>query len=212
MNLSGTVSIKNKAGLVKTENWSHTIKIMRPQGTVSLPKLNVLYKGYDNLVEGVASGYDQTFLSGAGVSLSKSGTQHIARVTTSAKTASIDIYGINSVSKKKVKLGSYSFRVMTLPDPEFYFGAAEEGGKISSQEKRLFARYKNSPLDAVFVIKNWEVSTNNAPRPERGVGNVISDDASRLLRQGRPGTIVNVKMDYIGPDGILRKKIAAFVL
>ena len=73
-------------------------------------------------------------------------------------------------------------------------------------------RYKNSPLDATFFIKNWEISTNNSPRPERGTGNVISDDATRLLRQGRPGTIVNVKMDYIGPDGILRKKIAAFVL
>ncbi len=210
--LSGTVSIKNKSGQTKTENWSHTIKIMRPQGTVSLPQLNVLYKGYNNIVEGVASGYDQTSLIGNGVSLSKSGSQHIAKVTTSGRTANIDIYGVNSVSKKRVKLGSFPFRIMTLPNPEFFFGAVEEGGKISPAEKNLFTRYKNSPLDAKFTILNWELSLNTAPRPEKGKGNRISDEATKLLRQGRPGTIVNVKMDYVGPDQVIRKKIASFVL
>lgn len=212
MTLNGTVSIKNKSGQTKTENWSHTIKIMRPQGTVSLPQLNVLYKGYNNIVEGVASGYDQSVLSGSGVSLSKSGTQHIARVTTSGRTANIDVYGVNSVSKKRVKLGSFPFRIMTLPNPEFFFGAVEEGGKISPAEKNLFSRYKNSPLDAKFTILNWELSLNTAPRPEKGKGNQISAEATKLLRQGRPGTIVNFKMDYVGPDQVIRKKIASFVL
>lgn len=214
MTLNGTVSIKNKSGLVKTENWSHTIKIMKPQGTVSLPKLNVLYKGYDNIIEGVASGYDQTVLKGAGVSLSKTGAsgQQIARVTTSAKTASIDIYGMNSVSNKQVKLGSYSFRVMTLPNPEFFFGSVEEGGKISKEETRLFARYKNSPLDAKFTVHNWEMSLSNAPKPEKGRGNQLSAEGTRLLKQAKPGTIVTFRMEYEGPDGIMRKKMAAFTL
>ncbi len=210
--MTGTVSIKNKSGLVKTENWSHTIKIVKPQGTISLPQLNVLYKGYSNIVEGVASGYDQTILTGNGISLTKSGNQQIAKVTTSGKTASIDIYGVNSLSKKKVKLGTYSFRIMTLPNPEFFFGAVEEGGKISPSEKNLFSRYKNSPLDAKFSILNWELSLSSAPKPEKGKGNQISDAGSRLLRQGKPGTIVIVRMEYMGPDQILRKKTASYVL
>ncbi len=212
MTLNGTVSIKNKSGQIKTENWSHTIKIMKPQGTVSLPQLNVLYKGYNNIVEGVASGYDQTVLTGNGVSLSKSGGQHIAKVTTSGRMVNIDVYGVNSVSKKRVKLGSFPFRVMTLPNPEFFFGAVEEGGKISASEKNLFSRYKNSPLDAKFTILNWELSLNTATRPEKGKGNQLSAEATKLLRQGRPGTIVNIKMDYIGPDQVVRKKIASFML
>ncbi|TSJ45773.1 GldM family protein [Fluviicola chungangensis] len=211
--LNGTVSIKNKSGQMKTENWSHTIKIMKPQGTISLPKMNVLYKGYDNLIEGVASGYDQTILSSnTGISLGKSGDQFIARVNTSSKTASIEIYGMNSISKKKVKLGTFSFRIMTLPNPEFFFGAVEEGGRISPAEKNLFSRYKDSPLDAKFTILNWELSLNTAPRPEKGKGSRISEEATKLLRQGKPGTIVNVKMDYVGPDKVVRKKIASFVL
>ncbi|AEA44279.1 GldM family protein [Fluviicola taffensis] len=212
MVLKGTISIKNKSGQVKMEDWTHTVKIMKPQGTISLPQLNVLYKGYNNRVEGVASGYDQTILEGNGVSLSKDGNQHIAKVTTSGKTATIDIYGVNSVSKKKVKLGSFPFRVMILPNPDFFFGAAEEGGKISPLEKNLFSRYKNSPLDAKFTILNWELSLSSAPKPEKGKGNHLSDDATRLLRQGKSGTIVNIKMDYVGPDQIVRKKLASFVL
>lgn len=212
MTLSGTVSIKNKSGQTKTENWSHTIKIMRPQGTVSLPQLNVLYKGYNNIVEGVASGYDQTVLTGNGVTLSKSGGQHIARVNTSARTVNIDVYGVSSVSKKRVKLGSFPFRVMTLPNPEFFFGAVEEGGKISKEETRLFARYKNSPLDAKFTIYNWEMTLSNAPKPEKGKGNQLTSEGSRLLKQARSGTIVTFRMEYEGPDGIMRKKMASFVI
>lgn len=212
--LNGTVSIKNKFGLTKTENWSHTIKIMRPQGTVSLPKLNVLYKGYDNIVEGVVSGYDKTVLNGTGISLKASAdpNQQIARVTTTGKSASIDIYGLNSVSKKKVKLGTYSFRVMILPDPEFYFGATEAGGKVPPGETRLFSRYKNSPLDAKFDILSWELSTNSAPRPEKGKGNQLSADGLKLIKQARPGSIINFKLEYMGPDRILRKKLISFVV
>lgn len=211
--LNGTVSIKNKSGQIKTENWSHTIKIMRPQGTVSLPKFNVLYKGYDNIVEGVASGYDQTVLSGIGVSLSKTSIsgQQIARVTTSGRTASIDIYGMNSVSKKKVKLGSYSFRVMNMPDPDFFFGAAEAGGKVPTGETRLFARYKDSPLDAKFDVLTWELSTTNSPRPEKGKGNQLTPEGLKLIKQAAPGSIVTYKLEYMGPDRKLKRKLVSFV-
>lgn len=210
MVLSGTVAIKNKSGLVKTENWSHTVKIMRPQGTVSLPQLNVLYKGYENRIEGVASGYDQTVLIGNGVNLTKNGNQHIGKVTTSGKTATIDVFGVNSVTKKRAKLGTFSFRVMRLPDPEFFFGAVESGGKIPPGETRLFARYKNSPLDAKFDILSWELSTNNAPRPEKGKGNQLSPEGLKLIRQTRPGSFINLRLEYMGPDRILQRKTISF--
>ncbi|WP_300661936.1 GldM family protein [Fluviicola sp.] len=212
MVLNGTVSIKNKAGLMKTENWSHTVKIMRPQGTVSLPQLNVLYKGYENKIEGVASGYDQTVLIGNGVSLTKSGNQHIAKVTTSGKSATIDVFGVNSVTKKRVKLGTFSFRVMRLPDPEFFFGLVETGGKIPTGESRLFARYKNSPLDAKFDVLSWELSTSTAPRPEKGKGNQLSAEGLRLIKQARSGSFINLRLEYMGPDKTHQWKTIAFVV
>ncbi len=212
MVLNGTVSIKNKSGVKKTENWTHTIKIMKPQGTVSLPELNVLYKGYNNIVEGVASGYDQTILNGNGVSLSKSGNQYIGRVSGAGRTATISISGKNSVTNKTVSLGTFTFRVMNLPPPSLFFGATEDGGKASKAETRLFARYSDSPLKAEFSVQTWELNVAGAPRPAKGAGNTLNADGISLLKQAKPGSTISFMTQVKGPDGILRKKSGVFTI
>jgi gliding motility-associated protein GldM len=212
MVLSGTVSIKNKSGVKKTENWTHTIKIMKPQGTVSLPELNVLYKGYNNIVEGVASGYDQTILNGNGVSLTKSGNGYIGRVSGAGRTATISISGKNSVTNKTVSLGTFTFRVMNLPPPSLFFGATEDGGKASKAETRLFARYSDSPLKAEFVVQSWELNVAGAPRPAKGTGNQLNADGISLMRQAKPGSTISFMTQVKGPDGILRKKSGVFTI
>ena len=212
MVLSGTVSIKNKSGVKKTENWTHTIKIMKPQGTVSLPELNVLYKGYNNIVEGVASGYDETILNGNGVTLSKSGKGYIGRVSGAGRTATISISGRNSVTKKTVSLGTFTFRVMNLPPPSLFFGATEDGGKASKAETRLFARYSDSPLKAEFSVQSWELNVAGAPRPAKGSGNTLNADGISLMKQAKPGSTISFMTQVKGPDGILRKKSGVFTI
>lgn len=212
MVLSGTVSIKNKSGVKKTENWTHTIKIMKPQGTVSLPELNVLYKGYNNVVEGVASGYDETVLNGNGVTLSKSGKGYIGRVSGAGRTATISISGRNSVTKKTVSLGTFTFRVMNLPPPSLFFGATEDGGKASKAETRLFARYSDSPLKAEFSVQSWELNVAGAPRPAKGSGNTLNADGISLMKQAKPGSSISFMTQVKGPDGILRKKSGVFTI
>lgn len=212
MVLSGTVSIKNKSGIKKTENWTHTIKIMKPQGTVSLPELNVLYKGYNNVVEGVASGYDETILNGSGVTLSKSGKGYIGRVSGAGRTATISISGRNSVTKKTVSLGTFTFRVMNLPPPSLFFGATEDGGKASKAETRLFARYSDSPLKAEFSVQSWELNVAGAPRPAKGTGNTLNADGISLMKQAKPGSTISFMTQVKGPDGILRKKSGVFTI
>lgn len=212
MVLSGTVSIKNKSGVKKTENWTHTIKIMKPQGTVSLPELNVLYKGYNNIVEGVASGYDQTILNGNGVSLTKSGNGYIGRVSGAGRTATISISGKNSVTNKTVSLGTFTFRVMNLPPPSLFFGATEDGGKASKAETRLFARYSDSPLKAEFSVQSWELNVAGAPRPAKGTGNTLNADGISLMKQAKPGSSISFMTQVKGPDGILRKKSGVFTI
>lgn len=212
MVLNGTVSIKNKSGVKKTESWTHTIKIMKPQGTVSLPELNVLYKGYNNIVEGVASGYDQTILNGNGVSLTKSGNGYIGRVSGAGRTATISISGKNSVTNKTVSLGTFTFRVMNLPPPSLFFGATEDGGKASKAETRLFARYSDSPLKAEFAVQTWELNVAGAPRPAKGSGNTLNADGISLLKQSKPGSTISFMTQVKGPDGILRKKSGVFTI
>jgi hypothetical protein len=212
MVLKGTVTIRNKFGIPKTENWEKTIKIMKPSGTVSLPELNVLYIGYDNKIEGVASGYDQTVLSGQGVTLTKSGDKWIGRVS-GGKVAKITVSGKSSVTNKTVSLGTKEFRVMRLPDPEIYWGAAKNGEKGSKSEPRLFVKYPPEiPLNAAWKMVNWECQVPGAVgAPPKGAGNDIGS-ALGLIKQVKPGNNVSFICTVVGPDGVQRKRGATFKL
>lgn len=213
MTLKGTITIRNKSGIPKTLPWEKTIKIMKPMGTVSLPELNVLYRGYPNKVEAVASGYDQTLLTGQGVSLTKSGSGWVASPD-KVKTAKINISGKSSVTNKTVSLGSFEFRVSTLPNPELYFGAAESGGKASRAETKLFSRYPPEiPLNATFKIIDWElIIPGNPGAPPRGAGDVLNGPATSLLKQAKPGTVITFITNVVGPDGVKRKKTGAYTI
>ena len=206
MTLKGNITIRNKSGVPKTMPWEKTVKIMKPSGTVSLPELNVLYRGYANKVEAVASGYDQTILQGSGVSLTKSGNGWIANPG-GGRECSITVSGKSSVTNKTVRLGSFPFRISRLPDPELYFGAAKSGENASKAETRLFAKYPPEiPLNASFTIINWELAVPGNPMaPPRGSGGQLSGPASSLLRQVKPGTIIGIMTSVRGPDGVTRK-------
>jgi hypothetical protein len=191
MVLKGSVTIKTKAGIPKTKEWTKTIRIMKPQGTVSLPKLNMMYLGYDNELEAVASGYDETVLSGVGVNIKKVNGKYIAEPH-KVKQCTVSVSGKSNLTGKTVKLGTYTFRVSRLPNPDIYWGSAKNGDKASPREKFLFSKYPpDVALDAKFSIKSWEMYIGGAPgAPPRGTGNVLNQQALSLLNQARPGTIV----------------------
>lgn len=202
MVLKGTVAIKKKSGEMKQETWEHTIKIMKPQGTVSLPEMNVLYRGYNNKIEGVASGYDQTILAGNGVTLTKSGTGYIGKPGV-GRECSISISGKNSVTNKTVSLGSFKFRVSNLPPPALYLGSLATGSAVSRSSlasmTRLFAKYPPEiPLSATFDVTSWEVTVSGAPRSISGTGSGLSAEATSLLKQAKPGTKVSISAKYKG--------------
>src|SRR5690554_7551143 len=78
--------------------------------------MNVLYRGYNNKVEGAASGFPTYSLSGANnVSVSKSGTGYIAKPG-SGREATINIAGV-AEDGSSTSLGSFKFRVANLPKP-----------------------------------------------------------------------------------------------
>lgn len=213
MNLKGKVTIKNKSGIPKTEEWSKTIRVMKPQGTVSLPNLNVLYIGYDNVVEAVASGYDETVLTPIGADLQKKDGKYIASPH-KVRQATLTVSGKSNVTGKTVKLGTYNFRVLRMPDPEIYWGMARNGERGSNRERNLFAKYPPEiPLNAGFDVRSWEMVINGAPgAPPSGTGSILSDQAMSLLRQTRPGTSVTFYLKVMGKDKVERAKTASFKL
>lgn len=212
MNLSGTVAIKNKSGVEKKEPWAHKIKIMKPEGTVTLPEMNVLYRGYNNLVTGVASGYDQTMLTGtSNVTLTKSGTGWIGKPGAAA-TAVITVSGKNSVTNKTVALGKFEFRVKALPKPSIFVGAVASGGKISTNPGGLNAGYPPEiPLKASFSVLDWEASVTGIMGKKKGQGASLSG-ISTLLGQAKPGSIVVIEAGVRGPDGKVNRIYETFKL
>ena len=206
MKVSGTISITNKAGIKKTLPWEKSIQLIKPQGVVSLPMMNVMYRGYDNVISASASGYPDFKLVGNGINISISGTGFIGRAITTGRTASIAIMGINKQTGKSVKLGDFDFRVMNLPRPNLYFGTAGEGESINSNDTRLFAKYgPDIPLNASFQLVKWELSISGFPRTITGSGNILSQDGVNMLRQARSGSMVSVIATVVGPDKGTRK-------
>ena len=210
MKLTGTVSIKNKSGVAKTEKWEKEVIIMKPAGSIELPELNVLYRGYPNKANATASGYDQTILSGSGASVSKSGDGYIVSPTGRGREAFLTVSGKSTASGQTVQLKKVKYRVSNLPDPEIYWGAAKNGTKGSKAETKLFAKYPPEiPLSASFNITSWECSVPGAARPVMGTGSNISA-ASGLIRAAPAGSQISFICKVVGPDGIQRTRAGAF--
>jgi hypothetical protein len=202
MKLTGNVSIAKKDGSMKTLPWEHTIKIMKPEGTVSLPDMQVLYQGYANKVVGIASGYDQTVLTGSGVSLVKSGTMYIA-TPGNVKSCEIAISGKSSLNDKTVPLGRFTFKVKPLPPAAIYFAGKGNGEMAPKTAIGLSAKFPPEiDLTGInFKVTEWTM--NFKGREVAGKGELLDAAASNLIKQAKPGDMVSFLVKYTdGKTGI----------
>lgn len=208
-NMEGVIFVKER-GQDVSKPWSFTYTVGKPSGAVSLPEMNVLYRGHQNKVTGAASGYPDYKLVGTNnVTLNKVGAEYIA-TPGSGNTATISIQGV-SPDGKPANLGSFEFRVRPLPPAQVYFGAATNGGRGSKNETNLAARYDNSiTLDVKFSVVSWEMEFKG--RTAQGQGSTISKEASDLLKQAKPNDNVTFMVKYRGPDGILKPGVVSVKL
>ena len=209
MSLSGTVGIRKKNGDLTIRDWKKEVVVMKPSGSIELPELNVLYRGYPNKVNATASGFPKTGLTGSGVSISPSGDGWVVKPG-KGRSATLSVTG-TTADGKTVSLKSMPFRVSNLPDPELYWGGVKNGGRGSKAETKLFAKYPPEiPLSASFRIVKWECQVPGAQgRPPSGPGSNIGA-ASNLLRAVPAGSQVSFICTVVGPDGVQRKKAGAF--
>jgi len=191
-NLQGNISIRNKRGETKTMPWSKTIRVMKPSGTVSLPEMNRLYRGYPNIVEGVASGYEETVLTGNGVTLKKSGNQWIASPG-SGRTCTISVAGKNNSTGKLVPLGTYNFKVSALPPPDLYWGNIPEGERFKVPGNQIFSKYgPEIPLDVEYGIISYTITAQPFKRPIQVFGARMSAADEAMIKQLRKDDVVQI--------------------
>ncbi len=199
--LKGTVAIKNKSGIEKIEPWEYKVMVMKPSGAISIPQFNVLYKGYENGIEAVASGFDQTILTGS-VPIRKTANGWIVEPPVGpGRQATLTVSGRNTVTGKTQQLITKTFALKNLPKPDIYWGTIANGGDGIRTEKRVFARFSDDiPLQASFSIRKWTITVGGLMGEVTGSGNQLSIEAMNLIRQGRKGALVTMMCETIGPD------------
>lgn len=192
--------------------WKFRFSVGEPQGTVSLPEMNVLYRGYKNVVEGAASGFPSFKLSAGGnVTLSQSGKTYTASPG-SGRVAIINIVGV-AEDGSSANLGPFEFRVQNLPKPSIRLGRIEDGESATSAQIRasanLFAGYPPEiPLNAKFSVKSWEVQVGR--QRANGTGSGLTGPAKRILSQAQSGDMIYISTSYVEPGGRTNRRNASF--
>lgn len=208
MDLKGTITIRNKAGIEKTLPWEKTVHVMKPSGSIELPELNVLYRGYENIVNATASGYERTDLGGTGASITRNGQSYIIKPSGSSRTATLSVIGRSS-NGRSVTLKTMQFRVLNLPDPTLYWGASKSGSRVPPGDFRLFAKYgPEIPLNAPFKVLSWTATAAGAVE-QKGAGNDLSSIRNFILAVP-VGKEISVSVWVLDPGGTRRRISGVF--
>lgn len=214
--VKGVIGVKER-GEISYKPWEFTYEVGKPSGTVSLPDMRILYRGYDNKVEGAVTGFTGYSLSGTNMSsFSKSGQFYIAKPGR-GKECTISLKGTSS-DGKSASLGSFKFEVKNLPAPDVSLGSIQSGDKVSkgaiNAANKFFAKYgPEVPLSGVnFKIKSWELNVSGAPRPVKGNGATFSSAGKSLLKQAPRGGIVTINTRVVGPDGVEKRRNMSFTI
>lgn len=208
MELKGTVTIRDKAGIEKTLPWEKTVHVMKPSGSIELPELNVLYRGYRNQVNATASGFERTELNASGANVTRDGSGYIVTPNGTSRTATLSVVGRSS-NGRSVVLKTLQFRVLNLPDPSLYWGASKSGGRVPAGDYRIFPKFgPEIPLNAQFKAISWTVSAAGT-REVSGTGNDLSA-AQGLIRAVPAGKDITVSVWVLDPNQTRRRISGVF--
>ncbi len=163
-NVVGSIAVKEK-GVKKWKPWKFKYSVGAPNGAVANAEMNVLYRGWDNKIEVSASGYDPSTVNvsaSSGVKISKGKNGYIAKVSGSAKKATLSITAKDK-NGKSVKIADKEFRIFALPTPKPYFGGQTFDKGTMKKAKAanssiVKALIGDSPLDVSYTVKSFKIS------------------------------------------------------
>ncbi len=173
MNLSGTVMIRNKSGVEYRRPWSWKVAIAKPQGSISLPEMSVLYKGWNNKVVPVVAGMVSSDITVNGGTKSKAswtdadGNKYngfYVNITGPSKFVTITLTGKDKDGKSK-GFGTFKYKVKPFPSAQL------QGTTISKTTgfKAVVSLGPDSPFTGVgFTVMGGEVSIGNETIPFSG--------------------------------------------
>lgn len=172
---------------------------------------NVLYRGYDNIIQlGSDTGDTSlTILGGPGITVTKKSKGRFSvRVIGEMKSTTLTV---------KSKLGilfTQTYSVKNLPTPELYWGSASAGSTISDRsERNISVQYPYDVLlDATFKVLNYSVMATGHAKQFNGTGDQLTGEMVNWLGQLTDGTKVSFSVKYEGKDKIIRSISGSFTL
>ena len=151
MNLSGTVTIKDKSQVPTTKPWSWKVKIVEQAGAMEMPEFNILYKGYNNKIIGVGSGVISYTLNGKSATMVGGRPQFIINPSSLGQTT-LTLMGTTK-DGQSVKLASNTYDVKLMPRPSVKTTTISK-----SSGARIQVELLGSPINIGFTILGGEVS------------------------------------------------------
>jgi len=201
MELKGVISVQNKQGIWNDREWSKTITVMKPSGSIELPEMNTLYRGYKNQVNATASGYPGTSLTGSNASVQKSGSGYIV-TPGNGSTATLIVSGTTE-DGRTVQLKRMEFKVRRLPSPSLYWGGEKQNGRVPSSNLFRAMYGPEIPLNASFTVLSWTAKAGGMrARDFSGTGGNVAA-LSELTRMVPSGTPITITAKVRRPDDIV---------
>ncbi|MEN9742256.1 MAG: hypothetical protein RLZZ65_61 [Bacteroidota bacterium] len=198
MTVNGSVTITNKSGVPYSRPWEWKVAVVKAQGSISLPEMAVLYRGYDNKVVPVVAGAVSSSISVAGgssraASWSEDGMTYKGYIVTpgAANSVSITLSGKDKDGKSK-SYGTFKYKVKSFPKPEILDPTIKK-----SSGARVTLILKDSPLKASFNVLGGEITIGN-DAPISFSGGVIPASA---VAKAKAGTKVAAVIRYNGTGG-----------
>lgn len=194
MNLSGTVMIRNKSGVEYRKPWSWKVSIAKPQGSISLPELAVLYLGYPNKVVPVVAGMvsssitiDKGSCTPSTISVNGVSQKGYIVKPNGAGFATITLTAKDKDGKSK-SFGQFKYKIRTLPRPNVeQTTISKSGGNVT------VGLGQDSPLTSLsFSITGGRITVGDN-EPIKFTGSRIPSSA---LTKARVGKIVTVELNY----------------
>lgn len=209
--IKGVIGVEER-GNTKWKPWSFDYTVGKPLGVISQPEMRVLYKGYDNVIEGTASGFqpENIRISGSGCTVTRLGNhKYNIKPHNGTRTASLTISGIKE-DGTNVNLGTFSYRVKPMPTTETYLGSIKNGDtpqqSTVNAQRQVQIRFGAEVLikQVPFNIVSGSVMVEGLVKTGKVLpGGNLDRDAISILRQGRgKNSVIIVK--YRDPSGITK--------
>lgn len=183
-----------------------TYTVGQASTAIALPEMNVLYIGYPNKVTVTAAGVgaEKINITAPGARIQKTAN---GEFTVSVGSQS-DNFIITAIADGKT-LGSTTYRVRQMPDPQATVGGQESGATLSaaalSAQGGVGAYIKNFPLNLKYNVMSFNAvgmdeDGNVLTKPCQG--NAFTADARNMIRKMRSGDMLTIEQIYCtGPDG-----------